>query len=93
MGIFKELNPEEVWKAIEGYKDVITPEIKKEEAFFRNTPCPTCDQASTQSFINPKAPFSPGAILPNKLLRCLVCSTEFDPHSGIITKLPTDEQG
>lgn len=93
MGIFRAANPEDMWKAIEGHRDVITPEVKKEESFFRNMPCPTCNQASNQAFVNPKVPFSSGSILPKKLLRCLVCSTEFDPETKIITKLPTDEQG
>jgi hypothetical protein len=42
MGVFKEMKSEDVWKAVEGHEDVITPELKKEEAFFRNQVCPLC---------------------------------------------------
>ncbi|TXH11747.1 MAG: hypothetical protein E6R04_00505 [Spirochaetes bacterium] len=93
MGVFKEMKSEDVWKAVEGHEDVITPELKKEEAFFRNQVCPLCRSSNHQSFVNPSTPFAPGAVLPSKFLRCLACSAEFDPYSRMITKAPTDERG
>lgn len=86
MGIFKELDPEVVRKALEGEVDILTPMVKKEEAFFRNQVCPVCDSTSSEAFLNASNPFTAGSPLPNKRLRCLDCKTEFDPYSRLVTR-------
>lgn len=91
MGAFKEMNPEDVWRAIEGYSDVVTPALRTQDTTLKYTPCPVCEQTNTQAFVNPSNPFSPGAIAPNKLLRCLGCECEFDPITRLILKAPTPE--
>lgn len=83
MGAFKELDPDVVLKLLEGQQDLLTPELKKEEAFFRNTSCPTCGERGLEAVLNEKRPFSPGVPLPNKFLRCR-CGTEFEPYTRLI---------
>jgi hypothetical protein len=87
---FKEMDPEVVWTLLEGHKDILTPMTKKEELFFKHMTCPTCKSSSLQAFINASSPFSAQSPLPNRLLRCLSCQTEFDPNSGIITKVTAE---
>lgn len=87
MPAFKELDPELIWKAIEGQKDILSPMVQKEEAFFRNVACPVCTSKNHEAFINASNPFSPGVALPNKLLKCQQCGTEFDAYSQLVTKV------
>jgi hypothetical protein len=89
----REMDPELVWKLLEGHEDGLKPESDKEQAFFRHVMCPSCHSYTHEQFVNPKRPFSPGAVLVNKLLRCTECKTEFDPHSGLITKATIPERG
>ena len=84
MPAFKMLDPEVIRKAIEGQEDVISPLVKKEEAFFRNIPCRVCKSEATETILNTANPFTAGVPLPNKLIRCLQCRTEFDPYTGLI---------
>jgi len=84
MGAFKELDPEVIWKALEGQEDLLAPEVKKEQALFRNTACPSCGAYELEQVLNAKRPFTPGLPLPNKTLRCMRCQTEFDPYSRLI---------
>lgn len=86
------LDPDEARKLMEGHEDVLTPMVKKEQAFFRHVPCPVCGKTGHSEAINTKNPFSPGSPLPNKILVCS-CGAEFAPNSGIITKIPTGEPG
>lgn len=73
------------------HQDLLTGEAKKEQAFFRANACPSCRGMSTEPFVNPHQPFTPGNPLPNKLLRCLMCKTEFNPYTGLVTLAPTPE--
>ena len=84
----KPLTQDEIWKLLEGQEDVLTPLVKKEQAFFRNSTCPSCGGSSHLPFVNPRRPFSQGSPLPNKILKCLQCETEFDPNSNLITSVP-----
>jgi hypothetical protein len=89
----KELSAETIWKALEGQKDILTPEVEKEMAFFRQSSCPQCQGSQLAPFVDPKRPFSPGTPLPKKLLRCLACKCEFNPTTGLVLKagLPSDQ--
>lgn len=92
MSTFKELSQEEIQALLEGHQDVLSAAMKKEEALFRHSPCPTCGSYGHEAFVNPRQPFIQGELLPNKILRCFKCQTEFDPHSGFVFKvLPPDE--
>jgi hypothetical protein len=75
-----------VLKMLEGHVDILTPLAKKEEALFRNTTCPVCSGSDHDAVVDRNRPFSKGMPLPNKVLRCRGCSSEFDPYSGIVTK-------
>jgi len=86
----KPLTQDEIWKLLEGQEDVLTPLVKKEQTFFRNCACPTCGSFSNSPFVNPRRPFSPGSPLPNTLLKCLQCQTEYDPNTNIITFVPAN---
>jgi len=90
MGAFKELDPEIVRKALEGQKDVLTSEAKKEEVFLRNSSCPNCGAYEHEVSFNVRRPFTPGFPLPNKVLRCLQCRVQYDPQSRIILSVSSD---
>lgn len=93
MPSFKPLDPDEIRKILDAtdsdgnklYPDVLTPLVKTEDELFKSAPCPKCGSYSTTATLNTKRPFSPGSPLPNKILRCLSCATEYDPKSGLIT--------
>lgn len=93
MHSFKALEADEIRAILETkdeegnplYPDVLTPLIKKEEELFKNSPCPKCSAYAATPILNSHRPFTPNSPLPNKILRCVVCSTEFDPHTGLIT--------
>jgi hypothetical protein len=72
------------------HQDVLTPAIQKEDTFFRHSVCPKCGGASVRPFIDPHRPFVPGNPLPNKLLQCLQCETEFNPYTGLITRVTAE---
>lgn len=90
---FKPLKEEEIWKLLEGQVDVLTPLAKQEEAMMKARPCPSCGSYGTRPFVSPTRPFVPGNPLPNKLLRCDSCETEFNPYTGFITKAATRAGG
>ena len=85
MGHSKPLTQDEIWKLLEGQEDVLTPLVKKEQVFFRNSACPICGAYSHSQTVNAHRPFSQGSPLPNIVLRCLQCQTEFDPNTNLVT--------
>lgn len=95
---FREMDPDDVWKLLEAkdekgnplHPDVLKGQAEKEAAFFRNSSCPRCREYNHETFVNPQRPFAPGSILPNKLLRCLSCNTEFDPYTGLVTRVTSE---
>lgn len=88
---FKEMDPDDVRKLLEGHEDVLTPMVSKERLYMQTLPCPRCGGKMLESVIDAHRPFSTGNPLPNKIARCPACRLEFDPQSGIITRVPTDE--
>lgn len=87
---FKTLSPELIKKALEGHVDILTPEVKKEEAFLRNVSCPLCQGRDLNSFVDPAHPFSDGKLLANKLMSCEKCNIEFNPYTMLITKVKSE---
>lgn len=67
------------------YPDVLTPLMEKEEELFRTASCPKCGAMAPTPTLNTHRPFVPNSPLPNKILRCVTCGTEFDPRTGLIT--------
>lgn len=86
MSDYRFMDPEKIHQLIDGEPNLLAPMVEKEESFFRNVSCPSCGGQSHEPFINAKRPFSPGAVLPNRLLRCLSCTSEFDPYTRVIVK-------
>ena len=92
MHSFKQLDPDEIRQILDAkdadgnplYPDVLTPLVRKEEELFKNSPCPKCGSYAAAATLNTRRPFAPSSPLPNKILRCLVCATEFDPKTGLI---------
>lgn len=93
MGPLKELSTETIRALLEGQEDLLSGEVRKEEAVFRNTPCPECRGFQHSPFILSTRPFSPMSPLPKKHLRCLGCGCEFDPETRLVTKasVPLDQ--
>ena len=86
MSQFKPLSEKRIRELLEGQEDLLTPLVKKEEAFFRSRSCPLCHGAAVP-FVDEKRPFVPNNPLPNRRLRCSSCGAEFDPYSGLVTRV------
>ena len=89
--VFKPLKESEIRELLKGQQNVLTPLIDKEEAFFRASRCPVCGAGGAQPFVDPARPFVVGNPLPNRLLRCNSCQTEFNAYTGLITRAVTSE--
>lgn len=93
MHSFKAMDPQRIRELLDAtnekgeklYPDVLTPLVEKEEALFTRSPCPKCGSRATAVTVNAHRPFTPASPLPNRLLRCVLCQTEFDPKTGLIT--------
>ena len=92
---FKPMDPEQIRAILEEkdasgakvHQDILTPLIEKEDAVFRRASCPNCRGLSCEAFVDTARPFISGSPLPRRLLRCVECSTEFDPYTGLVTKV------
>lgn len=83
---FVEMDQAKLLELLAGYEDELTPEVKKLEALYRQSPCPQCG-GKCQKFFDSRHAFSdPDTSVPRALLRCTDCGCEFDPHSGIRLK-------
>lgn len=86
MPIFKELNPQDCWAAIEGHQDVLTAEAQKMDSFYRAHKCPRC-KSELQKEFDARHTFSdPDVMVPRALLRCPICRYLHDPHSNIVVE-------
>lgn len=83
---FKEMDPEKVWELIKGQEDILTPIANREVEVFHSAVCPSCGSSDHSPFIDGARPFVKGYLLPNKLLKCLKCQTEFNPRTNLITR-------
>lgn len=91
------MDPELVRQLLEDSEDILTPEVKAEEALYRNTHCPVCGQGECEKRIRaPKvvvdengepivasSPFGTG-LLPDGYAHCIHCDTDFNPYTGMI---------
>ena len=80
--LFKPMKSEEVLEALKGQENVITPELKAHEEYFRHLSCPSCG-SECMPFVDPSRLFRSGAVLPNYLARCKACGIEFEPYTKI----------
>jgi len=95
----KAMDPKLIRELLKDQEDVLTPEIKSEEALYRNTRCPMCGQGDCEKrMYRPKvsmdengqpvvdqSTFSSG-ILPEGYAHCIHCDTDFNPYTGLIFK-------
>lgn len=82
----KEMDPELIKKILESQEDLLSPLVKAEHEILKNVTCPDCGSNESRRSVNPTTPFSNGAATPNYIFKCLKCSTEYSPKSGIILK-------
>lgn len=82
----KEMEYEKILELLKGQPDVITPIAKEAENMLSASVCPGCGSGNTQRFVDGSRPFTRSSILPNVLLKCTDCGTEYSPRSNIILK-------
>jgi hypothetical protein len=86
---FVEMDPELVFKLIEGYSNELVPENRKMESFYRQFSCPACGGGGVhKEYVANHAFADPSQILPRALLRCAVCSCLFNPHQTSAQGVP-----
>lgn len=84
MPVFKEMDPELVWAALEGHKDVLTPEAESLERMYRTCRCPRC-KTELQKEFDPNHVFADENVsVPRALLRCTSCRYLLNPHNNMI---------
>ncbi len=86
--IFKEMDQDEVLKALEGQKDILSDEMKKHEEYFAQLRCISCSCDEVVAFVDPESLFSQGSFLPNYMARCSECGCEFTPYTKLQTSSP-----
>lgn len=82
-GVFKEMDPDLIRKVIEGYHDELTPEARKQDAFYRQFSCPNCKCPLVKDFNHPGR-WSDDSLLPKALLRCELCDYTIEPETRVI---------
>lgn len=96
MTIFKEMDPELCWSAIQGHVDVLEPESRKMDVFYKAHKCPRCKSELQKEFDSRHAFSDPDVMVPRALLKCPTCSYTIDPHNNVIitygdaSKIPLD---
>jgi len=88
MAVFRELPEAEVLKILENYTDELSPDAKKNEAFYRHQVCRNCrgTSFSRQSVVGHA--FQGDSLVARAVLRCNACNLQFDPFSGIELEPP-----
>lgn len=77
---FVEMDPEVIWKLVEGYQNELAPEHLKLEAYYRQFSCPQCQGACRKEIVASHMFADPSCLVPRALLRCLLCECLFNPH-------------
>ena len=75
-----ELDPEVVWKLIEGYTNELEGENTKLEAYYRQFVCPRCEGPLHKEISLNHAFADPDSLVARSLLRCALCSCLINPH-------------
>ena len=85
--VLKFLDPQITLKLLEGHEDTITPAAQERERFYKSQSCPRCHGNALEKVGDLRIMFVDGDPLARYLLGCRNCGCEFDPHSGLITKM------
>lgn len=93
---FKEMDPEKIRAILDAvdeggqplHRDILTPLSEKEDRHFKTATCPTCKAGSCTPTLDLLKPFSTDYPLPNRILRCPACGTEFDPYTKFVRLVP-----
>ena len=84
MTILKEMDPAVALKAIEGHKDVLTPESERLERLYKSKHCPRC-LGGLQKEFDPRFTYADEEVsIGRALLRCASCQFLLDPHNNIV---------
>jgi hypothetical protein len=86
--IFKEMDPAEVRKALEGHDFTLQDEVNKTMAYFAKLQCLYCG-GSCRPVVNAEKPFEEGSVLPNYIAECNDCGAQASPYTRIEIKGPT----
>lgn len=78
------MDPELVLKAIEGHKDILTPEAGHLESLYRGFSCPRCKCALQKEFDGRHIFSDQDVMVPRALLRCSNCRYLVNPHNNMI---------
>lgn len=84
MSLFKEMDPELAWRAIEGHENVLTPEADKLDTFYKTFSCPRCKTPLNKEF-DPRHMYADNSVMNARaLLRCMGCRYLIDPHNNMV---------
>lgn len=84
MPLFKEMDPEEALRAIEGHEDVLQPEAARLDGFYRTFSCPRCKCPLQKEFDMRHAFADQSTMNARALLRCGNCQYLIDPHNNVV---------
>ncbi len=87
---FKEMDPDEVWKQLEGHKNIVSEEVKKLEDYFSKLSCTRCGGSCRPALKNDSL-FAENGILPDYLAECNDCGAVFTPYTKIEVRGPTKD--
>ena len=96
--MLKPMDPDTIRQMLDGEEDILTPAAKAEDAHYRATRCPVCNEGGCIKVISEirvelnelgeteiiQSPFSSLEPLPQGYARCIHCDTEFNPYTGMI---------
>jgi len=85
--IFKEMDPQEALKAIEGQPNILAKEVEEHKAYFSSLQCLYCG-GGVHECLNPKELFTQESLLPKFLAECNDCGCQFEPYTGIEVRGP-----
>lgn len=85
--IFKEMDPAEVLKLLEGHTNILKPEVEAHEKYFASLECPYC-RGDCHAFLSPTKLFEENSMLPKYLAECNLCACQFEPYTGIELRGP-----
>jgi uncharacterized protein with PIN domain len=85
---YKEMDPALALKAIEGFENVLEPEAKAQEAFYRQFRCKRCGGQCRKEMVRGHVFSDPQTMVPRSCLRCPSCDILYDPHSDLVVEGP-----
>lgn len=89
MTAYKELDPEETLRILQGYRDELSPEAKKWDLWSKQVVCSSCGNTHLEKRIAANTAFRQGTNIPTWTLRC-TCGWEYDPWSNLTVNTPQE---